>query len=101
MSAEIERQARWLAAENRKSDPEIKQVYWFPNEIEVRLVELIDAVPESNDGLLHPYHFRPSSLNQLLAPSGIALIRTTEFGKLRLPPKWGDWSEAVLLEDGE
>src|SRR4051812_48407856 len=96
---DVERQARLLAAENRKAEPGIEKVYWFPDEHEVRLVELMRAIPESDDDQVHPYHFRPSPANDLPAPSGIALIRPDEFGKLRLPERWGGWNEAVLLED--
>ena len=99
--AEVERQARLLAIENKKAEPEITKVYWFPDEGEVRLVELLQSVPESGDGKVHPYHFRPDPADQLPAPSGIALIRPDEFGKLQLPEKWGGWDQAVPIEDTE
>ena len=35
--------------------------------------------------------------DNLPAPSAIAMIRPDEFGKLKLPAGWGNWSDAVEL----
>lgn len=96
---EVESQAKLLAKENRQSEPEIGKVYWFPDENEVRLVELHPTIPASGDGQVHPFFFQPSPSDNLPAPSGIALVRPDEFGNLQLPPDWGDWDSAVELED--
>jgi hypothetical protein len=93
----IERQARLLAVDNRRAEPDISKVFWFPDEQEVRLVELTDQVPHSLDGQVHPFFFRPSPQDQLPAPSVIAMIRVKEFGKLNLPAGWGSWDDAVEL----
>jgi len=93
----IEQQARLLAADNRQAEPDIIRVFWFPADHEVRLVELIDQVPQSLDGELHPFYFRPSAQDNLPAPTAIAMIRVNEFGRLTLPADWGDWSDAVEL----
>ncbi|MDB5289176.1 MAG: hypothetical protein JWL69_417 [Phycisphaerales bacterium] len=98
---EIERQAKLLAKENRKGEPDITSVYWFPDENEVRLVEVLPSVPASHDRRVHPYFFRPAPQDGLPAPSGVALIGADDFGKLQLPPNWGDWNSAVELEDEE
>ena len=97
INKEIERQARALAVENRKAEPAISSVYWFPNDDEVRLVELSREIPASNDGELHPFYFRASKVDNLPAPSAIAIIRPEEFERLGLPEDWGQWSDAVEL----
>lgn len=94
VAVNIEAQARFLAADNRKNDPDVKRVFWFPNEREVRLVELTDVIPTNLDGELHAFWFRASPKDNLPAPSRIALIQPREFGKLRLPSDWGDWQVA-------
>lgn len=97
MTQTIESQARMLAEENRKAEPAIVKVFWFPHEEEVRLVELSEAMPASQDPEAYPFYFRSSPKDGLPAPSGILLIRPEEFGKLKLPPDWGDWKLAVEL----
>lgn len=99
MSREIiKRQAELLAGENRKAEPSITRIYWFPDDHEVRLVELISTVPRADDGRVHPFYFRANAEEDLPAPTGIALIRPEEFRQLSLPEKWGGWEAAVSLE---
>jgi hypothetical protein len=94
----IEQQARYLAAENRESDPDITDVYWFPDEDEVRLIEVNETVPKSSEEEgVQPFYFRPTPASKLPAPSGIALVRSDEVGRLRLPTKWGDWKSAIRI----
>ncbi len=97
---EIKEQARSLADWNQKADPAIEKVYWFPDNTEVRLVELSNDVPASEDGELHPFYFQPSPQDHLPLPSGIAIIRPEEFGELKLPDEWGGWTDAVDLGAG-
>lgn len=94
----IEIQAKLLAADNRDAEPDIQRIYWFPDATEVRLIALTPTIPQSSDGIVHPFYFRPSVEDNLPAPSAIALIRPEEFGVLRLPPRWGDWKSAVEME---
>ncbi|MGA2441401.1 MAG: hypothetical protein ABSH08_10600 [Tepidisphaeraceae bacterium] len=94
----IEKQAKYLAAENRKNDPDIKKVYWFPDEAEVRLVEVHTTIPKSLDGEIRPFYFRPDPAGRLPAPSGIALIRPDEAKKLPPPTDWGGWDIAEELK---
>jgi len=98
---EVKRQAELLAKENKQSDPAIIKIYWFPDDDEVRLVELHLAIPPSDDGHVHPFFFRPSPSEDLPAPSAVAMIRPNEFGNLQLPTNWGDWSNAVKLDTSE
>jgi hypothetical protein len=96
---DIKARAKYLAAENKLSGPDIERIYWFPSDAEVRLIALTQSIPKSSDGHVHPYYFRPSPQDQLPAPSGIALIRPDEFGSLSLPEEWGDWKAAVAIEE--
>src|SRR4051794_6613160 len=97
---EIKRQAQLLARENREAEPDIEKVYWFPDEHEVRLVELLATMPAS-DKDVQPFYFRAMPQDDMPAPVGIALIRPDEFRKLRLPSKWGTWDEAEELNGEE
>lgn len=97
----IEKQARFLARANREDEPYITKIYWFPDDQEVRLVELHGDVPPAEDKKVHPYFFRPSPADGLPAPSGVALIRPEEYRKLELPSSWGGWERAVELGEGK
>jgi len=98
---QVERQAKLLALDNRRAEPGIIKMYWFPDDEEVRLVGLLPSVPRTDNGSVQPYHFLANPAASLPAPSGIALIRPDEFGKLELPAGWGSWDDAVPLEEGE
>jgi len=93
----IRKQAEALANANREAEPTISDVYWFPHEHEVRLVEIDTLVPSSPDGKVHPFHFRPAPGDDLPAPSDVALIHPDEFRNAELPPDWGTWDDAEKL----
>jgi hypothetical protein len=93
----IRRQAEELARDNRKAEPTISDVYWFPHAEEVRLVEVDESAPSSPDGKVHPFRFRPSPDDGLPAPSDVALISPDEFRKADLPQGWGSWDKAEKL----
>lgn len=94
--AQILEQAKLLAHENRLAEPAITKVYWFPHDDEVRLVEVLPSIPPSGDRA-SAYYFRPAPGDDLPAPSGIAMIRPEEFGRVSLPPNWGNWEDAVEI----
>ena len=94
----IRQQALLLATENKRAEPGITKVYWFPDEKEVRLLELEEGIPPSPSDVVEPFRFAPSIRDQLPAPSGVALIRPDEFRKLNLPEDWGGWDSALELE---
>lgn len=94
---EIHQQAKYLAGENKAADPKIQDVYWFPDDSEVRLVETTPEVPSCTDCKVHPFYFQPAPQDDLPAPSGIALIKPDEFGQVALPEGWGAWGDAVKL----
>ena len=98
MRADVERQAKLLARENRKAEPQITGIYWFPDEKEVRLVEVLPTIPVS--GLtMQPFFFKPAPDDNLPAPSGIALIRPEELRHIQLPANWGNWDSAIELPE--
>ena len=97
---EIEQQARLLAHHHRQKDPEIVKVLWFPDESEVRLVELDRIIPSlEDDKIIQPFYFRPAPRDQMPAPTAIALIRPEKEGQLELPAGWGTWDDARELTD--
>ncbi|MDP2808443.1 MAG: hypothetical protein Q8O74_09955, partial [bacterium] len=66
-----------------------------------RLVVLEDDLPRSASDTVEPFYFGPSKIDKLPARSGIALIRSDEQGKLKLPKGWGDWKKAKVLESAK
>lgn len=96
--ATIEQLARKLAKANREAEPEIEQVYWFPSESEVRLVEVQRTLPKVKEKRLQPFYFRPAPDQGLPAWMAIALIHPDEYRDLELPNGWGSWDDAKLLE---
>ena len=98
MDAEIiKRQAEYLAREYREAEPDMDGIYWFPDDDEVRLVEVHRDVAAAVENRLAPYYFRASPVDDLPARSAIALIRTDEFRRLELPKGWGDWDDAIEI----
>ena len=93
----IREQAILLAQENKKVEPGIKKVYWFPDEREVRLIEVEDGIPPTVGHVIEPFYFDASIQDDLPAPSGVALIRSDEIRRLELPEGWGDWDQAEEL----
>jgi len=93
----IKEQAILLAQANKKAEPGIKKVYWFPDDREVRLIEVEDEIPPSIGDVIEPFYFDPSLQDDLPAPSGVALIRSDEIRRLQLPQGWGDWDHAEEL----
>jgi len=94
----VEAQARDLARANKKAEPAIQKIYWFPNKKEIRLVELEDNTVPALSGYVEPFYLGPSPQDDLDFPLAIAVIRTDEYRKLKLPRGWGSWSDAVELK---
>ena len=89
----IREQAIFLATENVAAEPDITTIYWFPDEKEVRLVEVEDVIPPAEKSV-DPFYFDPSPADNMPAPSGIAIIRSDEVNRLNLPERWGAWTTA-------
>ena len=96
----IKDQAILLAMEHKRAEPGIEEIYWFPDDEEVRLVAIDESAGLSAEGLLEPFYFDASPEDDLPFRSAIALIRRKEFGKLNLPDDWRPWNEAEKLEQG-
>jgi hypothetical protein len=92
-----ERQAKFLAADNRQASPDITRILWFPNEREVRLVELSGEVPVCLEKKLYPFYFRASPEDELPLPTAVVLIRPDEIQKFKPPTGWGSWTDAWEL----
>jgi hypothetical protein len=94
---DIQEQARLLADDNRKAEPAITTVFWFPDPDEVRLVEVHSGIAATPEGPLHPFFFRESPDDNLPAPSGIVLVRPEEVRQRELPEEWGSWEDGIEL----
>ena len=92
-----EKQARLLAADNRQASPDITRILWFPDDREVRLVEITEEVAANLEEELLPFYFRASPQDNLLLPSAVVMIRPDEVEKFPPPRGWGNWSDAVEL----
>lgn len=93
----VKLQAKLLALEHRQSDEGISKIYWFPDDSEVRILELNSTIPGNCDGSVRPFFYQPEPSRDLPLASSIAIIKPNEFGKLKLPPNWGVWDIAVEL----
>ena len=94
----IKRQARLLMEEARRTDPSIIRFYWFPDDSEVRLVEVATDMQPSLSNDIEPFYFPAAPSHDLPAPSGVALIRDGEDWHLNPPPGWGNWKDAEELK---
>jgi hypothetical protein len=94
----IEDEARSLAASNAEADENLKEIWWFPHDEEIRLIEVDPTVPSSDE--IAPYCFPPDPVEGIHFPSAIALIRPQEKA-LPLPDGWSGWDKAVQMYAGE
>jgi len=96
----IRETAEMLADANLESDPNIKRIYLFPSQEEIRLVEVDEtAQPNYLDTPLRPFYFGASASSGIDYISAIALIRPEDERRIELPEDWGDWSSAELLRE--
>jgi hypothetical protein len=70
--------ARFLASEHRKSDPNISQVFWLENDVEVRLIEVTTSVPK--EGTVMPFRFTADPPDVPL-PSLVILIHPDDWNR--------------------
>jgi hypothetical protein len=94
----IREQAKILAIQSIKSEPDIEKIYWFPDDSEVRLIEIDEKTVNSLSGRVQVFYFDPAPEENITVPSGIGIIRPDEFGKLDLPEDWGDWQDGEELD---
>jgi len=79
-----------LAKDNVESEPDIQEVLWFPHADELRLVEVLPDMVESDRVVV--FRFGPEV--NMPVPMAIALIRPEEAKKIPLPDDWGGWESA-------
>ncbi len=96
ISPEVNTQARELAREHRKSDPDIIAVYVVPRADEVRIVEVSDSVGTTNEVI--PIRFSKNPTEGLPFDTVIVLMSKEEYkayedGDLDLPEGWVDLTE--------
>lgn len=91
----VETYARILAESNLESEPGITRILWFPHAEQVRLIEVLDDIPASDDGKLHPYYF--SSDADFPYASALALIKPDEENRLEMPPGWESWDRGTVI----
>ncbi len=92
----VKTEAIKLAKENKKAEPNILKIFWFPHEEKFRLIEVEDDIPDSFENEIEVFYFGQSQNVPL--NSAIGLIRSNEIGKLKLPENWGNWAVAEELE---
>jgi hypothetical protein len=91
-------QAKILARESMKSEPDISKIYWFPDDREAHLILVEENTFTSESGEVQAFYFDASPEDNITVPSGIAIIRPDEIGDLTLPKGWGDWKDGVELD---
>ncbi|HAJ78341.1 MAG TPA: hypothetical protein DCO75_01095 [Fibrobacteres bacterium] len=96
--SKIRKEAGRLARANKDAEPNIKIIYWFPHDVEIRLVEVEENTVPTMSGELEPFYFSAAPKEGIRSASAIAIIRPDEYRKLKLPQGWGTWNDAVKLE---
>lgn len=84
-----------LAHNNVESDSGITEIYLFPSLEQIRLIEVDENVPPSEQ--IEPFYFGADPGSGLEFSSAIALIRPEERHTLRPPVGWGEWDEAERI----
>lgn len=92
---DIKTVAQQLAEMNAQAEPNIQEVYLFPDRDEIRLIELDSSTATSRQ--IQPFYFAPDPTGGIPYRFGIALIRPEEKGILPPPSHWGDWNDAVQI----
>jgi len=89
---EVVAQAKKIADTSRKAEPTIEEIYVFPSDHEIRLIE-VDPVTAVSD-LIAPFYFDPDPDEGITFPCAIAVIRPEEKDRLSPPEDWGRWDDA-------
>lgn len=85
-----------LADANREAEPSITEIWFFPDDQEVRLIELNPVVEEGVEEIA-PFHFSPDPLDAIFYPIAVALLNPQDHRRLKLPEGWGTWEQAERL----
>jgi hypothetical protein len=88
--------AKQLALDHVRNEPTISEIYLFPADNEIRLVEVAqDALPWERE--FAPFYFQPDPQRGIPFPSGIALIRPEDKHQIQPPSRWGNWEQSILI----
>ena len=100
MNPEVRAAALEIVRENREADPDIQEVYLFPDEEEIRLVYVDPGtMPHRGDNSIAPFYFGRDLQSGLPYRSAIALIRPEERAALLPPEDWGTWADAEVIKE--
>lgn len=90
--------ARKLVRWHRKADPQLKRIFLYPHNRQIRLLEVSEGSPST--GKLYPFTFAPDEEHGISFP--LVLIEVSpqeahliESGKLKLPRGWGSSRELL------
>jgi len=93
---DIREEATKLAREIKQTHSSVERIIWFPDDSELRIIELDPDTIKSPTEEIEPFYF--DSTASLPVPSGIAIIRPDEYGDLILPEDWGKWEDGQELK---
>ena len=91
---DIMESVRKLIEYHIESEPSIVEIYLFPSEEEIRLVEVDENTCLTEGDRMEAWYFGPDPEGGVVFPSCVALILPEEVGKLRPPDRWGTWDDA-------
>jgi len=84
--------ANLIAKEARETDPNIKEILWFPDHKELRIVVIDPSAAAEKEEYVMPFYF--PATEDIPVVSAIACILPNQRGKLLLHDKWGEWEDA-------
>lgn len=90
----IKEAAQRLADLNAEAVPEIQEIWLFPNDREIRLIEVHPLLPPDDE--IIPFHFPADPVNGVGYPIAVALVSFVN-RELHLPEDWGSWDSAKCL----
>lgn len=97
----VEQVAKDLAAAHADNDNELTQIWWCPDDEEVRLIEVSDGLCGVSENAVYPFAFVPTaevpyrSVVVLLSPEEAERV---ESGELNVPPWFSDRVEVFRRE---
>lgn len=90
--------AEFLAKDHLETEPNLRKIYWFPADDEVRLIDVYaDAIPVRDGDPAAAFFFGPDIKGGVPYRYAIALVRPEEDRRIPLPNGWGEWSDGVIL----
>ena len=92
--AEVRKAAKRLVRTNSKAEPTVEEIWLFPDEEEIRLIEFNRIV--SPDIEIVPFHFPADPANEVAFPIAVAVANPQD-RRLSPPEGWGSWENAVRL----